>query len=137
MNVLETEWWSIAVPTEWWADREEESIVIGDRDNVGSIEISTLCRESGSFAASEVEALAKDNGEAGWQWSPAKLGEYVGIGTQYLEDGDAVREWYVANGNVVLFVTYSCDAENSGLDDAAVDELLSTLMPLAPAAASD
>ena len=40
MNVLETEWWSLALPPEWWADSEEDSILIGDRDDVGCIEIS-------------------------------------------------------------------------------------------------
>ena len=45
MNILHTEWWNIAVPPEWWADQEEESILIGDRDDVGSVEISTLHRD--------------------------------------------------------------------------------------------
>ena len=39
-----------------------------------------------------------------------------------------MREWYVAIGSVLLFITYSCDAENRGLDDAAVDEILQTLV---------
>ena len=32
MNVLETEWWTLAIPPEWWADSEEDSILVGDRD---------------------------------------------------------------------------------------------------------
>ncbi len=39
-----------------------------------------------------------------------------------------MREWYVFNGALLLFITYSCDEENRGMDDAAVDELLDTLM---------
>ncbi len=42
MNVLETEWWTLALPPEWWADSEEDSILVGDRDDVGCIEISTV-----------------------------------------------------------------------------------------------
>ena len=34
MNVLETEWWTVAIPPEWWADSEEDSILVGDRDDV-------------------------------------------------------------------------------------------------------
>ena len=49
MNVLETEWWSLAIPPEWWADSEEDSILVGDRDDVGCIEISTLHKEEGQF----------------------------------------------------------------------------------------
>jgi hypothetical protein len=29
---------------------------------------------------------------------------------------------------MLLFITYSCDLDNRGMDDAAVDELLDTLM---------
>jgi len=34
----------------------------------------------------------------------------------------------VSNGTLLLFITYSCDEENGGMDDAAVDEILDTLM---------
>ena len=39
----------MAIPPEWWADSEEESILVGDRDEVGCIEISTLHRDTGEF----------------------------------------------------------------------------------------
>jgi hypothetical protein len=32
------------------------------------------------------------------------------------------------NGAMLLFITYSCEEENAGMDDAAVDELLDTLL---------
>ena len=131
MNVLETEWWSMGVPPEWWAEREEDSVVIGDRDDVGNIEISTLQRDEGIFEAEEVLAIARENGEADWHWEPLEAGEFSGVQTRYEEDGDAVREWYLADGPLLLFITYSCDMENRGLDDAAVDEILNTLAPAA------
>ena len=31
MNILHTEWWSIAIAPEWWTEREEDAVVIGDR----------------------------------------------------------------------------------------------------------
>ena len=123
------------IPPEWWADQEEDSILIGDRDDVGSIEISTLHRDQGAFSDTEIQALARDNSDADWCWESAALGAFKGIGTRYQHDNDAVREWYVAVGGLLLFVTYSCDAENAGLDDAAVDELLDTLTPLPSPAA--
>jgi hypothetical protein len=130
MNVLETEWWTVGVPPEWWADRDEDSIVIGDRDDVGSIEISTLCKDDGDFTAQEVAAIARDNGDAGWQWRPGSAGDFSGVCCEYEEEGDAVREWYLAAGPVLLFITYSCDLDNRGLDDAAVEEILATLAPV-------
>lgn len=130
MNVLETEWWTIGVPPEWWADQEDDSILVGDRDDVGCIEISTLHKDEGAFTDAEVQAMARDNGESDWSWEKIALGPFAGVSTHYLEEEDAVREWYLAAGGVLLFVTYSCDADNAGLDDAAVDEILATLTPV-------
>lgn len=127
MNVLETEWWTMGVPPEWWAEREDDSILVGDRDDVGCIEISTLCKEQGEFQRDEVSAIARDNGEPDWQWQPGAAGAFSGVYCEYLEEGDAVREWYLASGPVLLFITYSCDEDNRGLDDAAVDDILGTL----------
>jgi hypothetical protein len=128
MNVLETEWWTLAIPPEWWADSEEDSILVGDRDDVGCIEISTLHKEEGMFDAQTVRGIAQEESEQPLDWHQVTLGDFAGVGSSYLEEGTAVREWYVFNGALLLFITYSCDGENRGMDDAAVDELLDTLM---------
>lgn len=127
MNVLETEWWSLAVPPEWWAESEEESILVGDHDGVGCIEISTLLKESGEFDPSSVQAIAEAESEQPLDWQRVTLGDFSGVRADYLEQDTALREWYLANGPVLLFVTYSCEEENRGMDDAAVDAILDTL----------
>lgn len=131
MNVLETEWWTMALPPEWWADSEEDSILVGDRDDVGCIEISTLHKEEGVFDLQSVTGIAQSESEQPQDWQQATLGDFSGVHSSYLEDDTAVREWYVSSGALLLFITYSCDVENRGMDDAAVDELLDTLMLLA------
>ena len=45
-----------------------------------------------------------------------------------MEEGAAIREWYIAHEALLLFITYSCDEDNAGMDDAAVNEILDTLM---------
>jgi hypothetical protein len=127
VNILETEWWTVGVPPEWWAEREDDSILISDRDEVGTIEISTLRKESGEFTSAEVETIARENGEPGWEWQQASVGDFSGVSCDYREAEDAVREWYLSAGPLLLFVTYSSDIENSELDRAAVDEILGTL----------
>jgi len=130
MNVLETEWWSLAVPPEWWADSEEESILVGDRDDVGCIEISTLLKDEGEFDAATVQAIAHAESESEQDWDDKELGDFRGVACHYLVEDAAVREWYLANGNILLFITYSCEEENRGMDDAAVNEILDTLLLL-------
>ncbi|MDZ7782617.1 MAG: hypothetical protein U5K56_06620 [Halioglobus sp.] len=127
MNVLETEWWTVAVPPEWWAESEDESILIGDRDGVGCIQISTLHRASGEFDASEVENIARRESPSAATWQGVSPGDFAGLTGRCAEEGAALREWYVARGGMLLYITYSCDEENRGMDDAAVDEILDTL----------
>jgi hypothetical protein len=130
MNVLETEWWTMAVPPEWWADSEEDSILVGDQDDVGCIEISTLHPEEGVFDLETVTTIAQTESELPLQWQGVTLGDFAGVSSSYVQEATAVREWYVFNGALLLFITYSCAEENRGMDNAAVDELLDTLMVL-------
>ena len=130
MNVLETEWWTLAIPPEWWAESEEDSILVGDQDDVGCIEISTLHKEHGIFERDMVQSIAQTESEQPLAWKSVTLGEFVGVSSSYVQEETAMREWYVSNGALLLFITYSCAEENRGMDDAAVDELLDTLMVL-------
>ena len=50
------------------------------------------------------------------------------VSGRYREDGAAVREWYLGSESLLLYVTYVCDEDDAGLDDASVDELLGTLV---------
>lgn len=130
MNVLETEWWTLALPPEWWADTEEDSVLVGDRDDVGCIEISTLHKDMGEFGQDEIGTIAEAGAEQAVEWRKISLGDFRGLRGDFVEEDTAVREWYVASGPMLLFITYSCDEENRGMDDAAVDELLDTLQLL-------
>lgn len=127
MNVLETEWWTMALPPEWWADTEEDSILVGDRDDVGCIEISTLHKEQGEFDLEEAGEIARSESSASLDWRTVSLGDFEGVSSQFMAEGVAIREWYVVRRGMLLFITYSCDEDNRGMDDAAVDELLDTL----------
>ncbi len=128
MNILETEWWSMALPPEWWAESEEESILVGDRDDVGCLEFTSLHKENGEFEPAEVLAIAEAESEQKLTWKPLSLGDFQGVASSFVEEGAAIREWYLANGALLLFITYSCDEDNGGMDDAAVNEILDTLM---------
>ncbi|GHD10558.1 hypothetical protein GCM10007052_09960 [Halioglobus japonicus] len=130
INILETEWWSLALPPEWWAEAQEESILVGDHDGVGCIEISTLHKETGAFDPATVEQIVREESDPQQVWKSASLGPFKGLTSSYVEEEAAIREWYVALGGMLLFVTYSCEEENRGMDDAAVDEILDTLEAL-------
>lgn len=123
MRVLETDHFSVLLPSEWIAEQDEEGVLISDRDGVGCLEISVLVSDGPDFDGEAVAAVAEDPDRL----LPLKLGDLPGFGCEFREADAAVREWFLPSGRRLLYMTYSCDAENAGLDDAAVDELLSTL----------
>ena len=102
MNVLDTEWWSMAIPPEWWADTEDDSVFVGDRDDVGCIQISTLHRDSGEFGRDELATIAQRESEQTLSWEAVTLGEFAGVTSRYREEDSAIREWYVASGALLL-----------------------------------
>ena len=97
--------------------------MIGDRDDVGCLEISALRKEQGDFSDADLDDFA----EAGLAWQRVTCGSFRGHCASFVEEGDAIREWHLYAGDLLLFITYSCDAGNGGLDDAAVDDILDSL----------
>lgn len=126
MHTVETDWWLLDLPEEWEAEQDDETIVITDEDGVGVIEITSLEHDDAQHAP-DLVALATQlipNNGAG---SAARLGDFEGLYFHYQDEGDAVREWLLQCNNRVLLISYSCDIENAGMDDAFVDEVLDTL----------
>ncbi|MCP3908651.1 MAG: hypothetical protein GY712_11625 [Oceanicoccus sp.] len=127
MRVVESQWWIIELPEEWEADQDEDTILISDEDGVGEIAITTLEKESGLVDETELQDYMNDVVE---QFGPAELAQVAELDGYYIaykEDGDAVREWYLRYDNLLVLITYSCDDDNAGMDDGAVNEILETL----------
>lgn len=132
MHTIETDWWLLDLPEEWQAEQDDETIVITDEDGIGMLEITSLEPEGDAHGV-DLNALAKqllpDNGAG----AAARIGDFEGLYFQYQEEGDAVREWLVQCDGHVLLVSYACDVDDAGMDDAFVDEVLDTLERKVPA----
>lgn len=127
MVVLETEWWSLLLPPEWVAEEDDDGgVVIGDSDGVGCIELTELRHPQGRFTREDIRAFAEEQGQDP-AWKACALGQLQGVQRSLCDDGAAIREWCVASGPLLLYITYSCDESNAGMDDAAVDDILGTL----------
>ena len=127
MRAVESQWWIIELPDEWDAEQDEESIIIGDEDGVGEIVITTLQKEDGDVDDDELRAYTADLEQEGGVGESVQVAELQGYYFSYQEDSDAVREWYLRCDNLLVLITYSCAEDNAGMDDGAVDEILSTL----------
>jgi len=126
MHTLETDWWLLDLPEEWEAEQDEETVVIEDEDGVGVIEITTL-ETAEPVGRGELPALACELlGDHGLGVE-TQLAGLSGLYFEYVDGDDAVREWLLEGGELLLLVSYSCDRENAGMDADVVDDILSTL----------
>ncbi len=128
MNVLETDYWCLLLPQEWSAEQEDEVVTIVDSDDVGELSLTTLCKQTGPIEDDELLAMARQESPEISDWKPVTVGAFTGVQGRFTEEGAYVREWLVAAQNVLVVMTYFCDEENAEMDDAAVDEILNTLV---------
>lgn len=127
MRAIESQWWILELPEEWQAQQEDDAIVIGDLDGVGEIVISTLQKQVGDVSDSELRDYTRDLTQSAGAGKPIEVADTRGYYFSFQDDDEALREWYLRSGDLLLLVTYCCDIENAGMDDGAVDEILSTL----------
>ena len=127
MRTLQTEWWIIDIPEEWQAEETEDGVSISDCDDVGSIDISAVKKEQGKVTEEDLREFAKDLIAVTDSPQQVSINRFSGLLFEYLEEGLAWREWYLACDDTLIYVTYHCEQSNRGLDDAAVDAIVSTL----------
>ena len=128
MSIVQTEWWCIELPDEWSAEMEDDCVSITDCDNVGTIDISAVRKEGGLVGQQDLLDLAADLVADDIQFQPVTIAGAEGVLFEYEQEGVTWREWYLAQGTLVLYATYNTEVEHAGLDDALVDEILSTLV---------
>lgn len=120
MKEVTTDLWAILLPEEWYAEQEEETIVISDEDEVSVIEMTTLHADNESAAKHLLQDFSDNKRSV----------QIAGLNAFYhemKEEGMYWREWYCALDEAVLIISHGCDEEHQGYDDATVDEILSTL----------
>jgi hypothetical protein len=126
-ELYETKWWSLDIPEEWAVDLEDDVTVITDEDGVSEIGISTLIKSDGETDDGDVEEFSADLLERGLEGVDSKCGEYHATVFEYIEDDLFCRDWFICCGPILMLVSYACDESNKGMDDAAINEILSSL----------
>ncbi|HEY9034247.1 MAG TPA: hypothetical protein VIN71_09935 [Pseudomonadales bacterium] len=120
MKELNCDLWSMLLPAEWFAEQEDETVMIVDEDEASIIEITPLLAEQGDSKAL-LASLQDGKLSTSLAGLPALYSEFV-------EDEMFWREWFCDAGGFVLAISHGCDESNRGMDDAAVDEMLATLL---------
>jgi hypothetical protein len=121
MDVLETDFWALQLPDEWFAEQDDETIIISDESEVSSIELTSVLADK---TTSKDDILA--------DVLPASavktvLAEETAFYHELTEEGVFWRECVCELPQGILLISHGMDEDNKGMDDASVDEILSTL----------
>ncbi len=127
MRIIETDDWCCDLPDEWQAEQSDDSVLIVDDDEVSSIEITTLKKEAGDISDDDLKQFADEPLSAGIPAESVAIGSLQGMLFNFEDEEGVWREWYLASGSVMLYITHGCRPEHRGMDDAAVNEILSTI----------
>ena len=129
MSLVETDWWTLELPEEWQAEQDEDVIVIEDDDGVSCIEISCLVRGDAAVSDADLAEFSADLRADGISGHAIRVGDWHGLLFEHDDSEFHWREWFLRLDSHFVYIGYHCLAEHGGMDDAAVDEILSTLEP--------
>jgi len=126
---FQSTWWQIAVPLPWAANEFEECVEITQPDGIGALHISSARKLDGSVLQAEALSQLQENCPDGAQTESVRCGDFAGYVADYVDwTGDAYwKKWFLACGQVLLFISYTCKRGDEDLETSQASELLSSL----------
>lgn len=127
MKLIETPWWALPLSDEWHYETEDDTVIVTDNEGVGSLEFTVLELDTSAPGLPDVQELARELIPVGVAGEQASCGPWQGLRYEYAEGSDYCRDWLLYSGDRVLLLGYTCELDNRGMDDAAVDQMLAEL----------
>ena len=124
MRQILTDCWALEIPEEWQAEKDDDTIVISDADNVSTIEITAVRKAEGDVNGAELADFSSELNELSLPRKETPVGDFDGFIYEYDEEEYFCRDWFTAFKDVCLLVSYTCLIEDKTFDDAAVDQIL-------------
>ncbi|HEY0720271.1 MAG TPA: hypothetical protein VGE50_03355 [Gammaproteobacteria bacterium] len=118
--------WSVELPEGWHGEREDESTLFRQEGGAGTLAVTLLCEKENVTRETLLE-LASSTSEEGHPASDIEVGTLRGLYFAYAEEGTAWREWYLAAGHCLFFVSYDCPVGEESKEAAEVDRLIAQL----------
>ena len=126
MTLYQQPHWSVVLPEGWHGEREDESTLFRREDGTGTLEVTLLCDKEQVTRETLME-LASSTREEGHTAGDIRSGVHEGLYFSYEEEGTAWREWYLAAGNCVFFVSYDCPQGDESNESAETDAIVAGL----------
>ena len=120
------ETWSVVLPEGWRGWHDPECATMAGGEEVGSLQISAYFKDA-DVLDEDLREFASGHFDAGGEPAAVRYGEFSGFVFWFGTEGKFCMESYLRKQRQMLFVTYTCSAENRGVEDGVVDEILQSL----------
>ena len=120
-------WWSVELPDNWEAEQGEDCATFTSQRGVGALQISAYRRDAEIVTDEDLLDFAEDELVEGANLNSVSFGEFVGLETSYFADESFLRKLWLRSGSLLLFVTYTCAAEERTVEAEGVSQILNSL----------
>lgn len=121
--------WALDATAPWQITDCEHCIEIAQLEGAGAMHISSARKKAGAVLPSETLEQLKEDCPTDTEVQRVSCGEFTGYAAEYVDwSANAFwRKWFVACGQDLLFITYTC---KHGEEDLEVDEASKLLASL-------
>ncbi len=120
-------WWSVELPDDWQAEPDEDCVTFTSEREIGVLQISAYHRDGEIVTDEDLLEFAEDESVESASPQNFSCGEFVGIEISYFADDSFWRKLWLRNGSLLLFVTYTCSAEERTVETEDVNLILESL----------
>jgi len=129
-------WWSVDVPTRWYARADKECATFQRTPSLGTFQISSARKDS-PITDSDLGEFANDRIPEGAQLVNVMYGDFSGFTACFQKDNLMWREWWLRAGKLMIYATYNVaahSAQEAVNEQADVEKILARLKPKGDAA---
>lgn len=128
MKRYESRYFSLSIPDAWHGeyDEEEDYDLFFHPDGPGELQISAVLHDE-PLGYEDLEEIAAEDIQGGARTEKTRCGDFSGFLFDYDVDEEYWCEWYLANGPVMLFITYTCPTEEEDQEMADIELIMGTL----------
>ena len=120
-------WWSVELPDGWEAERDEDCVTFTLQREIGVLQISAYRRDDEIVTDKDLLEFAEDEIVEPANPQSVSFSEFVGLEISHFADDSFLRKLWLRNGSLLLFVTYTCAAEESTVEAEDVNLILKSL----------
>ena len=126
MPTIAEETWSAELPAGWESQRDDACVTIYHPDGVGALQISAAFKDA-AVTDADLRDFAREHLDAGAKAREVAAGDFSGFTIAFGAADRFWRHWYLRSFDQTLFVTYNCEADDQGVEDEQLSQMIASL----------